>query len=712
MALSPCVSVAAKVGAKHGVSSCIDQCGPEINALTKEDAKNLVVARAKFRNDDVSLDDSRVSALDVALRRMRSDVETLACTHRDHLVHRFDCWAADLQAAHGVCSGDREVQLRQTDVERPETVPLSVYRAPTTPPGPTTPGAVQIGSVNGRAKGRKFTMPSFMPSWTSPQVTPLMPDEGTRSELSNSRELSSASAGTSLALIKTRPKRNAGTLPLLEESVPALRESTDECNEQEVMAATLRSCSLKRKAHEDHMRSLKRRARFTFDKKHADDCISAHTRKHKEKSESKLQKITTSQTYERILLVAIILNALFVGFEVQHLALQALSHTKLPDRHEIRFMVGHTVFFMFFLADVLLRWYADGLVVFFVILDRKWNIFDLIVVVMSLVELVLDLLEVLDVSDIEIHGIANISVVRVLRVIRVVRLLRIVRVVRFFRELRMMLHALVGSMMQLLWVMVVFALIFFVFGIMFTWDVVQHCRADSNCAEGDQDLILYFGTLDRSALTLFMSISGGKDWGDYYQVMGDLSTMTKSLYMVYMCFAIVAAMNVVTGIFVESAMRTSEKDREFVIQEEIHEKEKYHRAMVQVFHEIDVRSAGIITFDEFKSHLADERAVAYFAAKEIDCDDALTLFRLLDADGSDSLDFEEFLFGCEKLKGQASAIDVELLRNDVHGLTRIITETLLEVCEAMAHRADKKTILQNVSQPAFSADPTLPILLT
>eukprot|EP00927_Polykrikos_kofoidii_P046924 TRINITY_DN4102_c0_g1_i1.p1 TRINITY_DN4102_c0_g1~~TRINITY_DN4102_c0_g1_i1.p1 ORF type:complete len:723 (-),score=118.73 TRINITY_DN4102_c0_g1_i1:59-2227(-) len=722
MASSPSVAAAAVVGAKDGESSCISQCRPERTVLTKEDAKHFVDAVAKSRNDDASRDDSRVSALDMALRRMRNDVETLARTHRDHLIHRFDCWAADLLAARDVCNGDAKVQCQQTDVARNETEPLSVYRAQTPPPGPTTLGA----------KRGSFTVSSILPSWTSPRVTPLVSVESIRCERSNSRELSSACAGSSPVLINTHVKQDAGavlpgsfptqvssrtswSMPAHGDSVPTLLERTDEGDEKDAMIHTLVSCSAKRKAHEDHVRNLKRTSsqKFKFDKKHADDYISAHTRKHKEAYESKLQEVTTSQMYERIMLVAIVLNAAFVGFEVQHLALQAMSQPKLPQHHENpAFLVGHTVFFVVFLADLLLRWYADGLVMFFHLQDRRWNFFDLFVVAMSLVELVLDLVEVFGIAEIEIHGIANVSVLRVLRVIRVVRLLRVIKVVRFFRELRMMLHSLVGSVKQLLWVMVVFALIFYMFGIMFTWAVFQHCRTGSNCVDSDQDLIRYFGTLDRSALTLFMSISGGKDWGDYYEVMQDLSTMTKSLYMLYMSFAIVAAMNVVTGIFVECAMRTSEKDREFVIQEELHEKEKYVSAMDQVFHEIDVGSSGNITFDEFEKHLADDRAVAYFAAMDIDCDDAKTLFCLLDSDGSGLLDFTEFLEGCEKLKGDARTIDLAVLRFEVLGLLRIITETLEELREDMGQKADKKTPPREASQLDDSADPTLPILLT
>eukprot|EP00927_Polykrikos_kofoidii_P046926 TRINITY_DN4102_c0_g2_i1.p1 TRINITY_DN4102_c0_g2~~TRINITY_DN4102_c0_g2_i1.p1 ORF type:complete len:648 (-),score=86.97 TRINITY_DN4102_c0_g2_i1:163-1956(-) len=597
----------------------------------------------------------------------------MARTHRDHLVHRFDSWADDLRAAHDVSSGDGKVQVQRTDVERTEAEPLSVYRAQTPPPNPTTRGAMQLGSVNGRAKVRSLTMPSRTP----PRVTPLMAVERTRSELSNERQL--PSAWPSPVLLNSQQKRDER--PALPASPwPVLGESTDDGNEQDAKVKTRESCSVKWEAHENITRNLK------------------SEKDNSTQNSPEQLPLATSEKYQPIMLVAIILNAAFVGFEVQYFAQQALSHAKLRHRHENHgFLVGHTVFFMIFLADFFLRWYENGLVTFFRLKDRKWNMCELVLVVLSLVELVIDLLELVGIVDIDFHGKPNISAIRALHVFRVVRLLPVIEVVTLFRNLRIMLESLLDSVKHLLSVMVVFGLIFYMFGIMFTWAVFKHCHAGSDCGGDSQDLIRYFGTLDRSAMTLFMSITGGKDWGDYFEALGDLSAMTKTVYIMYMFFAIVAAMNIVTGILVECVTRTSAKEREMELRE-----------MNRVFVVCDENGSGKIDFDELKKHLHDDKD--YFSAMGFNCDDDIALLSLFHTDGT--LNIPEFATWFEKLRGEARAIDLALLRNDVRNLARILTKTLDELWQAMAQMADKNTTPREVSQRDASADPNFPILLT
>jgi len=162
--------------------------------------------------------------------------------------------------------------------------------------------------------------------------------------------------------------------------------------------------------------------------------------------------------------------------------------------------------------------------------------------------------------------------------------------------------------------------------------------------------------------------------GEFYDVLAVLPSMNRYLYVVFITFSIVAALNVVTGVFVENAMRSSEKDKEFVIQEEMNFKEQYMLEMRCLFEEMDTTNSGCLSLAEFKEHLDDDRAVAYFNALELDFEQAEHLFMLLDVDNSGAVDFEEFLDGCEKLKGEARSIDLAMLHYEMKWLTQGIYE--------------------------------------
>merc|ERR1712023_124848 len=121
-------------------------------------------------------------------------------------------------------------------------------------------------------------------------------------------------------------------------------------------------------------------------------------------------------------------------------------------------------------------------------------------------------------------------------------------------------------------------------------------------------------------------------------------------------------------------MKASTEDRNFLIEEELKEKEEVDEQLRKLFDELDTSGSAEISLGEFESHMEDKRAQAYFNALDIDFDDVRTLFLLMDVDGSGSVDIEEFLQGCEKLKGDAKSIDLLMLHYEVRWLARILLE--------------------------------------
>merc|ERR1711963_348191 len=128
--------------------------------------------------------------------------------------------------------------------------------------------------------------------------------------------------------------------------------------------------------------------------------------------------------------------------------------------------------------------------------------------------------------------------------------------------------------------------------------------------------------------------------------------------------------NVVTGIFVESAFATSAMDREFAVQEALQAKEQYARDVRNLFDEMDADHQGGLSLDELKKHLEDDSAKAYMKSLDLDFRDVEAMFKLLDVDNSGVIDSEEFLDGCERLRGEAKSIDIAMLMIEVRWLSR------------------------------------------
>mmetsp|Transcript_932 Transcript_932/g.1290 ORF Transcript_932/g.1290 Transcript_932/m.1290 type:complete len:164 (-) Transcript_932:7-498(-) len=157
-------------------------------------------------------------------------------------------------------------------------------------------------------------------------------------------------------------------------------------------------------------------------------------------------------------------------------------------------------------------------------------------------------------------------------------------------------------------------------------------------------------------------------------------------------------MNVVTGVFVENAIGNSDSDKDFLIQEQMEQKRQNEKRMRRLFEEMDDNNTGDVQLSEFERHFDDERAIAYFNALDLDYNEAKTLFTLLDTDRSGSVDIDEFMLGCDRLKGDAKSIDMAMLHCEVRWLSAAMLD-LLESCGVMSTENVAQRLSPQLSPP-------------
>jgi len=383
-----------------------------------------------------------------------------------------------------------------------------------------------------------------------------------------------------------------------------------------------------------------------------------------------------------------------------------LGKQKRADDYEEpnAFAVMQVIFCVLFAIELGLRWAAEGFFDFLRSSDKYWIWFDVFVVTFAIIDVMLMPFSSQDDSKDDVIG--NISVLRVMRVIRIVRVAKVIRVMRFFRELRMMIYSILGSIKSLIWSLMVLGMLFFVFGISLTTGVTDLLLDKGWDSLQNSDLVRYFGTLDRSILSLYMAMSGGNDWAVYYYALEQLPFQYRMLFLLFISFAIFAVVNIVTGVFVDCAMSSGATDREIMVHEELESKKSYQEAMREFFEEADEDGTGTIGFEEFKKKLNDEIVIAYFNAFKLDVSDAPMLFTLLDYDQSGEIQIDEFLDGCYKLQGQSRALDMKITQMEVKWLreaVRNVSELLQQII------APEETVMDVVSanpSPRLSRGPS------
>uniref|UniRef100_A0A7S0B6C9 EF-hand domain-containing protein n=1 Tax=Pyrodinium bahamense TaxID=73915 RepID=A0A7S0B6C9_9DINO len=336
--------------------------------------------------------------------------------------------------------------------------------------------------------------------------------------------------------------------------------------------------------------------------------------------------------------IFVILNAVTLGIETNYQVTHRSQHIpKILSASEAWFCV-------LFTAEQALRLGAHGSR-FFTMKGWTWNLFDLLVVSLQLMEQATHWLTVANIS-------MDISIVRMCRVLRLIRITRLIRVVRLVHELRTLVASIMGSFKSLAWTLLLLMIVIYSCSVLFTQVVLDALDHEVPHAE---DLDRWFGSLARTALTLFESILGGLSWEEAVQPLYlGVSPGVAIVFCFYVAFCVFALMNVVTGVFVEKAMQTAQDHKDMYLANHISE----------LFFSTVEGGTEHITWEIFSEKMNSPDMQEYFKAINVDPAEAYGLFQLLDTDGNGGVDCEEIVNGLLRLRGNARALELSLLMSE------------------------------------------------
>jgi len=195
----------------------------------------------------------------------------------------------------------------------------------------------------------------------------------------------------------------------------------------------------------------------------------------------------------------------------------------------------------------------------------------------------------------------------------------------------------------------------YVFGMIFAQSCSEYVAKNGH----DPVITEYWGSVPRSMYTLYKAVTGGVDWENVSNDLARVDWFWVLIFNVYLAFTYFAVMNVVVGVFCQSAIESASHDYENIINVKIREKVNFVRKVHQLFSDIDISGDGKITYHELEAHLTQDNVRAYFEHLGIPVGDVWDLFKILDEDESSFLNMDEFITGCLRLKGPAKVIDVE-----------------------------------------------------
>lgn len=385
-----------------------------------------------------------------------------------------------------------------------------------------------------------------------------------------------------------------------------------------------------------------------------------------------------SEWFDYMMGIFLMLNAAAIGVQVDYMAGAA---SDAPPTH---FRIIDGMFCMIFLSELVTR----ALIfrsTFFSGKDKLWNIFDLVVVSFQVID---------ELSKLFLTGSAiqeTIDQLGVLRVLRLARILRLARLVRLVPELKSLVYLIAASMSAFLWTLALLVILIFCVAVYYTELCAEIIREDKVDEVGQEALSKNFGTMWFSSLALFQAISGGDDWRNFvdpFRGLGSTHMVLNSLmFSLYIAFATLVMLNLVTGVFVEGAQRMIQDEKVTEIGKDVR----------KLFNLTDVDGSGDISFEEFELLIDDGNITMsnLMASLGVECHgQGRAIFKLLDTDNSGQIDVKEFVSGCMRLRGNARSIDLIMLKYDFDDFDAMVTDRLSAFETMLTKVMDNLTILQ------------------
>lgn len=318
---------------------------------------------------------------------------------------------------------------------------------------------------------------------------------------------------------------------------------------------------------------------------------------------------------------------------------------------------------------------------FFTNKDLWFNILDLFLVTLALIEIFLNLIEA------EQQGF-DATFLRTLRIFKMARVLRMFRAVRAFADFRIMMDCVVYSLWPLVWAIALLTFLSGLFAICFVQMFAVALESGEMDSTDVDRLLDAFGSVEAAMLSLLMATTGGEDWVKLYDTLRPLGDFALGIFIFYIAFMHVAVMNIVTSVFLDKAMTIAQPNVETVMLTKREKDMADTKELTELVSQMDTQKKGVITFSDFQQFMQTPKFRLYFDVRGLNVKDTAMFFRMLASsaltrpvEGREDhvVDLHSFVAGCMRLKGAASSMDMYTLSWEM----KILRNTQEKVIEWM-----------------------------
>merc|ERR1711971_558008 len=232
---------------------------------------------------------------------------------------------------------------------------------------------------------------------------------------------------------------------------------------------------------------------------------------------------------------------------------------------------------------------------------------------------------------------------KTIRLARLFRLARLVRLIRTFKQLDMlyiMTTAIRGMRTVVLWAVALLSLMLMTCALFlseFLQSTYFEDAALENMSSSDlhthKELYKYFGTFSRCMFSMFELTLA--NWPPVARLLtehvSEWFSVICVLHKLTIGFAVVGVIN---GVIMQETFKVAQTDDVVMVRQKKRAKRLMQQKMEALFEALDLDTSGSLEFPEFMVIAAQPEVRLWLESMDIETDDLLTLFMLIDKDGN------------------------------------------------------------------------------
>jgi len=342
-----------------------------------------------------------------------------------------------------------------------------------------------------------------------------------------------------------------------------------------------------------------------------------------------------------------------------------------PNETSTRVLIGEWFFQAFYTTEMVLK----------LLVHRQWffcnaswriNLFDLMLVVGGFISLG--------------SRAGSGGALRLLRVLKFGKATGAIRVVAHMKHLRVLLVCLEGSLMSLFWSMFTLAFTYTLFSLFLMQVITSHLIETDSVLE-DTAFYDHFGSVEKSMLTLYKASTGGDNWSLAYEVIRITGRTGSAMFLFFIAFVQFALINIITGIFVESAMSFVKTDPEMLAREVFHKEQEDTQRLERLCRAVDADATGKLTQDQFEQSLQMRHIPTLLKALGLQTHHVMEFFHYLAEVEGGQVEIGTFVDGCMLLKGGATNFDLQKLQAEFKAMQARHDQNLDDILKLLRGRS-------------------------